>query len=87
MISTQTMDSFRTNDREFWHTIQKELEDIGITVAAFNANKDFIFEWFLNAVRSGAFEELSSDDSPIAEPYEHPSDDVLGGNSISSPGS
>jgi ankyrin repeat protein len=70
VISAQTVDSFCTNDREFWHTIQRELEDIGITVAAFNANKEFIFEWFLNAVRTGAFDERSSDGSTISEPHE-----------------
>lgn len=43
-----------------WRAIQTELEDIGVSVAAFNANKDFIFEWFKNGVSSGAFEERAS---------------------------
>jgi hypothetical protein len=68
VISTQTADSLCTNDKQVWHTIRKELEDIGITVAAFDANKAFIFEWFMNAISSGAFEERSWDDSPTARP-------------------
>ena len=44
-------------DKQLWYTIRKDLEDIGITVAAFDANKDFIFEWFRNAVAKGAFGE------------------------------
>ena len=62
------MDSICTNDRQAWHTIQKELEDIGITAAAFDANKAFIFEWFINAISSGAFEERSWDDSLTTRP-------------------
>ena len=80
VISTRTTDSIRMNDKQVWNTIGKELEDIGITVAAFNANKDFIFEWFSNAIRSGAFEERSLDDSPAADPYEDASNEVLGGS-------
>ena len=34
-----------------------ELEDKGVDVAAFEANRDFIFEWFVQAVQTGAFEE------------------------------
>jgi hypothetical protein len=63
VISTQTADSLCTNDKQVWRTIRKELEDIGITIAAFNANKAFIFEWFMDAISSGAFEERLWDDS------------------------
>jgi hypothetical protein len=76
VISTQTTDSLCTNDKQVWHTIRKELEDIGITVAAFDANKDFISEWFLNTMRSGASEERSWGNSPT-EPLENSSDEVL----------
>ena len=57
VISLQTVDSLDPDDKEAWRTIRKELEDIGISVAAFDANKDFIFEWFSNAVDTGAFQE------------------------------
>ena len=57
VISVQTTDTFSENDKQLWYTIRKELEDIGITVAAFDANKDFIFEWFRNAIAKGEFEE------------------------------
>jgi hypothetical protein len=87
VISTQTTDSICLNDKEVWHTIRKELEDIGITAAAFDANKDFIFKTVLNAIGSGAFEEQPSDESLIAVRYEDSSvssDEASKGNLISS---
>jgi hypothetical protein len=83
VISTHTMDTICTNDKQVWRTIRKELEDIGISVAAFDNNKEFIFEWFLNAVRCGAFEERPWDDSSSTELYEDSSDEALKGNLIS----
>jgi hypothetical protein len=83
VISAQTTDSLCTNDKQVWPTIRKELEDIGITDAAFDANKDFISEWFLNAIRSGASEEQSWGNSPTAEPWENSSDEILRGSLIS----
>lgn len=49
--------SLSPDDKEIWRTIRKELEDIGITVADFDANKAFIFERFTNTVKAGAFQE------------------------------
>jgi hypothetical protein len=71
------------NDKKTWRNIRKELEDIGITVTAFDANKNFIFEWFTKAVVNGAFEEQSPDDSLTAEPCEGSSAHELKGNLIS----
>ena len=51
------MDSLSAEDRLIWRTIRKELEDIGITVAAFEENRDFILRWLSHAVETGAFEE------------------------------
>jgi hypothetical protein len=68
------------NDKQAWRTIRKELEDIGITVAAFDANKHFIFEWFTNAIANGAFEEQSFDDPPTTESCEDSSDERSTGN-------
>ena len=57
VASLQTADSLSADDRVVWRTIRKELEDIGISVAAFDANRGFIFDWFVRAVETGAFEE------------------------------
>ena len=57
IVSLQTVDSLSADDRAVWRTIRKELEEIGISVAAFNANRNFIFDWFVRAVEAGAFEE------------------------------
>ncbi len=57
IVSLQTVDSLSADDRAVWRTIRKELEEIGISVAAFEANRNFIFDWFVRTVETGAFEE------------------------------
>jgi hypothetical protein len=74
------MDTLSTNEKEVWRTIRKELEDIGITVAAFDANKEFIFKWFLRAIERGAFEEQASDSSSTADKYVDSLEEELEGN-------
>ena len=68
VVSLQTVDSLDPDDKEAWRTIRKELEDIGITVAAFNANKDFIFEKICKAVDTGEFQERAVS-SPLGSMY------------------
>ena len=67
------MDSLSAEDRLIWRTIRKELEDIGITAAAFEANRDFILRWLSHAVESGAFEEQhasrSGSESLLRSPF------------------
>jgi len=79
VISTRTSDTLSMNDKQLWHAIRKELEDIGITVAAFDANKEFIFEWFTDAIANGAFEERTFDDPSIIS-CEDSSDEQSKGN-------
>jgi hypothetical protein len=76
------MDTLSTNDKEVWCTIRQELEDIGITVVAFDANKEFIFEWILNAIEHGAFEEQVLNNSSTADKYVDSSEEELEGNFI-----
>lgn len=57
MISSVTVDSLTQDDQETWREIRKEFENIGISVAAFEANKSFIMQWFESAISSGAFME------------------------------
>ena len=68
-MTTETLDSLSTNGRGAWTEIRRNLKAIGITVAAFDANKDFIFDWFARALASGAFEERNPD-SPLGQPAE-----------------
>ena len=63
VVSIQTVDSLDPDDKEAWRTIRKELEDIGISVAAFEANKDFIFEKIYSAVNAGEFQEQAVSDT------------------------
>ena len=63
MISNQTVDSLTTEDRFSWRIIRKESEEIGITVAAFEANRDFIMSWLSHAVETGAFQEQNASGS------------------------
>jgi hypothetical protein len=70
IISTYTVESLSKEDGETWDGITKELEEIGISIAAFDANKDFILDWFKEAVETGAFQEdLPANDSVI-DPFE-----------------
>jgi hypothetical protein len=64
VVTTQTVESLSVDERQTWRIIRKELEDIGITVAAFDANRDFIINWFKTTMAAGAFEEQTlKDDS------------------------
>lgn len=67
VLSFATVESLAPGEKEIWRAIRKELNDIGISVSAFDANKVFIMAWFLDAIQSGAFEEqnLASDDQSL----------------------
>lgn len=62
IVSTQTVDSLSTIERGAWRTIRKELEHVGISVVASEANKDFIVNWLKTAISTGAFEEQIVED-------------------------
>ncbi|MCJ1269223.1 hypothetical protein MMC22_009112 [Lobaria immixta] len=59
-LSIQTDESLSWDERQAWRCIRKELEDIGISLAAFDANKDFIMNWFKTAISTGAFGEQAA---------------------------
>lgn len=61
VITVTTVDSLAADERETWRLIRKELETIGISVVAFDANRPFIMDWFQTAIQSGAFEEQGMD--------------------------
>ncbi|KAE8447621.1 hypothetical protein EG329_010592 [Mollisiaceae sp. DMI_Dod_QoI] len=61
IISVASIESLTLDDKQMWRAIRKELENIGISVAAFDANKGFILQWFQEAVETGAFEEQERD--------------------------
>lgn len=44
LISVQTTDSLTKDERVMWRTIRKELEDVGISLAAWESNHDFIMK-------------------------------------------
>lgn len=57
IISVQTADSLSTEDRAIWRAIRKDLESIGITAAAYEANHDFIRDWLIRVLDTGALDE------------------------------
>lgn len=61
--STQTVESIPADERLLWKQIRKDLESIGISVKAFEANKAFIFNWFTQAVEAGSFQEQISENN------------------------
>ena len=70
IISVQTVDSLSANDKAGWWTIHKKLEDVGVVIVAFEAIRDFIFEWFVQTVETGAFEEQQRNDNSDDAVYE-----------------
>ena len=60
-MTNHTVESLTADEKQTWRMIRKELEGIGITIAAFDANKAFILQWFQAAMQAGAFEEQSTD--------------------------
>ena len=69
LVSLQSVDSLSTDDKAVWRSIRKELEEIGISVAAFDTNRDFIFDWFIRAVEAGAFKEQGEHSVPDENGY------------------
>lgn len=72
VISTQTVDSLSPDEREVWRNIRKELEGAGITVAAFETNKDFILSWLREAIATGAFGWQTFNSASATVPFELP---------------
>ena len=60
IVSTHTTQSISLDDQKTWRTIRKDLEDMGISVAAFDANKTFILDWFKTAIDNGSFDQEAS---------------------------
>ncbi|KAI4268061.1 MAG: hypothetical protein L6R38_007971 [Xanthoria sp. 2 TBL-2021] len=57
IMSVQPVDSLSKEDRAAWRAIRKELESIGITAEAYEANHDFIRDWLTRALDAGALDE------------------------------
>jgi len=64
VLTMQTIESLSLDEKQMWRSIRKELEDIGMSVVAFDANKDFILDWFKTAINTGAFEEETLEENP-----------------------
>lgn len=86
IVSTQTVDSLTTDDKQAWRAIRKELEEIGISIAAFDANKDFIVNWFKTAIDTGALEEETAEEDgsssilledDLSQPFGAPGHDTV----------
>ncbi|KAF8247249.1 hypothetical protein K440DRAFT_682722, partial [Wilcoxina mikolae CBS 423.85] len=58
VISVDTVDSLPTDERELWHELRRELEDIGISAVVLTEKKEFIVDWFKKAIAEGALEEI-----------------------------
>ena len=54
IFTNETIDSISIEDRHTWRDIRKALEDIGVTVAAFESNRDFIIRLFKEAIDTGS---------------------------------
>ena len=45
VVATSKVEFVSANKQEAWRDIRKELEDIGMTMAAFESKKEFIMNW------------------------------------------
>lgn len=57
VVTSQTVESLLPDEKETWREIRKELEEIGISVKAFDRNRDFIINWFKESFANGDFGE------------------------------
>ena len=55
--SIQTVDSLTVDERRRWRELRKSLENIGISLSAFEENKGFIVRFFQDAIENGALQE------------------------------
>lgn len=60
IISSITIDSLDPDERTQWRLVRKEFEAHGITLDMFNSNRDFIFQWFTEAVERGRFDKIDA---------------------------
>ncbi|KAI9714125.1 MAG: hypothetical protein M1828_001215 [Chrysothrix sp. TS-e1954] len=62
--SGKTFDSLSTYGRASWRSVRKDLQSVGMSVEAFESNRDYILDWFTQASASGAFpaDIVSADD-------------------------
>jgi hypothetical protein len=65
-LSVNSLDSLNDDERKRWRTIRKQLEAVGITIAAFEENSAFIINYIKAAIASGALEEKPPDSTPSA---------------------
>ncbi len=52
-----SLDNLTSNDRQARRSNRKDLEEIGISVDAFELNHDLIIDWFKRSLEAGGFEE------------------------------
>ena len=63
IISVASVDSIVQNDHATWESLKRELEDVGISTAVINEQRQFIIAWFQEAVARGQLEEDTPDES------------------------
>lgn len=65
-LSVNSLHSLNHDERKRWRTIRKQLEAVGVTIAAFEENWAFIIDDIKSAIASGALEEKPPDSTPSA---------------------
>ena len=61
IITAKTVESITADDKQTWTAFRKEMEEIGISLEAFESNKSFIIKWLRDALERGDFEEQRDD--------------------------
>lgn len=67
VVSNKTFDASVQNDRETWEAFRRELEDVGISPDIITERRQFIIEWFQEAIAAGKLEEDAPSDDAAAK--------------------
>jgi hypothetical protein len=85
VISAQSVEPLYAEDQEeTWHKIREELKEAGISVAAFELNKDFIFDWLKKNLVNHALDGTTRPDDQ-SRPSIDDLSRAMGGATIRSP--
>ncbi len=84
-VSVQTVDSLSKQDRAAWRAIRKDLESVGITAEAYEANQNFIRDWLIRALDTGALDQQAVPAGEKDESFQQPPHLVPNSNRTHSP--
>lgn len=71
VISSNSLDEAKEGDENVWRELTQALEDVGVSEAMINENREFIVTWLSRALKEGELEERPPAQAPPV-PVEEP---------------